>query len=245
MYSNAQVAINHLSGFDPLHVGLLATLVGLLVHTPWRDNMRAARWRWAGVPVACVCGVYLPVYAADERYYYPAYPFLITAGLGMVVWLTRDVQGRLNLPRLIGLGLVTLSFAYPSCVMLPRALGGLENVQTRYGYDLAKRMQAAGLYGPMAGAGGYENTWGGYSVGVYLAFYMKQPYLGNEVRPTPARFKSTDAKFIIIDRQLPLAAELDQDTAFENLDGVLFRTPEEARTYPMKVYRMGDSRRRK
>ncbi len=241
IYSNTKGVFHHLTGFDHIRLGLFATLFGLLVHVPWRENMRAGRWRWAGVPISCACAAYLPVYARDERYYYPAYPFLIVAGMGMVMWLTRSVRGRINLPRVIGIGLVTLSFAYPSLVMLPKALRGLDDPRTTYAYDLAKRLQAANVSGPMVGAGGYDSLWGGYSAGVYLAFYMNEPYLGNEAQPTAESFKRTDAKLIIIDRQLPLNAELEQDPAFQNLDGVLFGSQDEAGKYPLKVYRMSNS----
>ena len=89
IYSNIVMELDFLSNFDRLHIGVLAVILGLLIHRPWRQNMAADRWRWAAVPIVCVCALYFPVYAFDLRYYYPAYPLLIIASMGLVVHLTR------------------------------------------------------------------------------------------------------------------------------------------------------------
>jgi len=237
--SHIKVALRYLSTFDPLHVGILAALFGFFVHTPWRENMRQERWRWAGVPIACVCGVYLPLYLYEERYFYPTYPFLLAAGMGMVVWLTRGVHGRVNVPRLIGFGLLALAFVYPFATRLPQALKGLKDVRTEYAHDLATRLLAADVSGPIVGAGGYDNLWGGYGAGLFIAFYINQPYLGNEASPTIEGFKKSNATLVIVDRQLPVVDKLARDATFQDLDGILFRTPMQAKEYPMKVYRIG------
>ncbi len=110
---NAQAIIKTFSRFDWLQLGLCAALLGLLVHTPWRKNLQVERWRWAGGLIACVSVVYLPVYADADRYFYPAYPLLIAASIGMVIWLTRNDRGRFNVPRLLGLCLIVFSFGNP------------------------------------------------------------------------------------------------------------------------------------
>jgi hypothetical protein len=238
MYKNAKIVVNTLSGFDALHVGLVTAVFGLLVHLPWRANMAAERWRWAGVPIVGIAGIYLPVYATSQRYYVPTYAFLIAASLGMAAWLTRHPYNRTKWPRLIGFSLITLSFAYPLVGTLPRALKGLEDPAATYAYDLAKRLQAAGLYGAIAGTGCYRNPWEGEPVEPYVALFTNQRYYDCEPNPTAERLKGSRAKLVIVDRRLPLTATLEQDPAFKNLDHVLFTSKEEADTYPLKVYQL-------
>jgi hypothetical protein len=238
IYNNAKMVANILSGFDSLHLGLVTALFGLLVHMPWRANMAAERWRWAGVPIAWIAGIYLPLYAWPQRYYFPTYSFLIACSLGMVTWLTQNSSKRINWPRLIGFSLITLSFVHPLYAALPQALKGLEDPAATYAYDLAKRLQAAGIHGAIVTARGYSQPWVGEYIGSYIGFFTNQPYYGGESNPTAETLKWSGAKLAIIDRRLPLITELDQDPSFKNLDSVLFTSKEEADTYPLKIYQI-------
>src|SRR5215813_2021551 len=139
IYHNGKKVIDILSGFDFFHIGLVAALVGLLVHTPWHDNIARERWRWAAVPLICLSVFFLPVFAGGERYYYGTYPFLIVASLGLVASLTRTQTG-LNLPRLAGIALVSFSFLYPPVTSLMPTIHGLDDRPTTLSYDLARKL---------------------------------------------------------------------------------------------------------
>lgn len=230
IYKNYERILYQLRTFDILGIGVLTLVCGFLLHKPWRENLRTERWRWAGVPVACVSGVYLPVYAADHRYFFPAYPLLIAASVGMVVWLTCEVRGRINVLQLVGVGLVVCSFATPALMKLPRGLQGLE-ASSVDAYALAKKLEVAGIQGALAGADS--------KLGLFVAFFMNQPWHGDEQHTTLARLKASRAKLGVINRHSPLIAKLDADSTFENLDSVLFESEEEALKFPLKVYKIG------
>jgi hypothetical protein len=156
----------------------------------------------------------------------------------MVGWLTWNPQKRMNGPRLIGFSLVILSFGYPLYIALPQALKELEDPAATYAHDLAKRLQAASVYGAIAGTGCYSNPWAGEPIEPSVALFTNQPYYDCESNPTTERLKRSAANLVIVYRRLPLIAGLDQDPAFKNLDSVLFPSKEEADTYPWKVYQI-------
>jgi hypothetical protein len=237
MYSNALHVINAIP-LDPLHFGLFCALCGLLVHAPWRENLGRERWRWAGVPIAFICGIYLPVFAYADRYYLPAYPFLVAAGIGMVVSLTPHVQGKMNRPRLVGLALVTLYFGIAACHGLRGALRGIENPSAVCAAELAGKLKAAGLQGAMAGAGKTRGWDVQYVEGI--SFYLGQPYYGHEINPTPERIKDSGAKLVFVRRGEPLTKQLDRDPAFTNLDPLLFESDKAADQFPVSVYQVDD-----
>jgi len=233
IHSNAVMEADFLYNFDRLHIGLIAVLFGLMFHTPWRKQMAADCWRWAAVPIVCVCSIYLPVYAFDLRYYYSAYPFLIAAAIGMVVSLTRGFQGGLNVPRMLGIGIVGLSFLQPLTASVPTALKGLPNTAAIGSADIAREIRSAKIPGPVAGAG----LCGAY-YGQYVAFLIEQQYYGCEDRPALERIKGSGARVIIVARNSAISSQLDGDASFVNLDGVLFKSPDRAAKSLLKAYRI-------
>lgn len=230
IYSNAGAMIKHLVGFSFLGFGALATFGGLILLFLRRKNSSVERWRWSGVIVLCLAVIYLPVYALDQRYYFPAYAFLLAASLGMVAWLTPESQQGSKLNRLLGLGLVVLCFVIPAIAGVRRAFTMTENkLVSLRAYELAERLQAAGLQDSIAG---------GNTAGLYFAFCANQPWHGSGVKPTGEDFKKSKAKLIVVQRNQPVVEELDYDASFRNLDSLLFDNSEQASQCPLKVYQL-------
>jgi hypothetical protein len=241
MYLNFEVILKYFAGFDWLQLGFCSALLGLMVHTPWRQNLQTQRWRWVGGFLACIAGVYLPFYSDVERYFYPAYPFLFAAVIGMIFWLTRHAHERNNFPRIIGICLIVISFGNPIRLTLPVALQGLDYPPGIYSKDFAVRLEAAKVHGPIAGVGEHSNplhgeyTWHGDYIGQYLALFTNQPYFGSERVADAVKLKSSGARLVVLDRHLP-HGELEQDPSFRNLDSELFRSKQEADQYPLKAF---------
>ncbi|NUM73493.1 hypothetical protein HUU40_03935 [candidate division KSB1 bacterium] len=228
---NIKVAITHLSGFSSFSLGLLMTIVGTLLHKPWRLNLSVQRWRWGGIITACIVGIYLPVWAYDLRYYFPAYIFMLAASFGWVQTLPVATRGKLNLPSLFGFGVIFLCFAFPLGPALRYAYNpaaGHKQKSAR-AYEVAKKLRAADILGAVAG-GPVES--------LYVAFYTNQPWHGQESIPTAERFKASLAELVIVNRYQAVVDELDQDSSFVNLDCILFGNKEVAEEFPLKVYRI-------
>ena len=240
VYYNANTVFNFLSGFDRFGIGLVLALIGLFVHTPWRENMAADRWRWAAVPIGFISGIYLPVYASAGRYYYAAYPFLLVSSMGMVVWLTQKPRETINLPRLIGIMLLAISFGRAPAANLPDALSGLESRPSVLAKEVADKLRALDLQGPIAGVGDCRRV--GFYV-EYVAFFMRQPYYGCEEKTSLVRIKNSGAEVIMADPLLPVTAEIETDPAFKNVDHLIFQTKAEAASSPWKVYQLIQRRR--
>jgi hypothetical protein len=240
--ANAERMIGFLAGFDTLHLGLAAVILGLL-QVPWSVNLRAQRWRWSGVLVACTCGIYLPVYGEDFRYYLLAYPFIFAAAAGMVMFLTSNASGRWNLPCLIGSGLLAFSFLDAQRDSVTQALHGVKEPLSTYATDLAGRLRATGIRGPVAGAGELADPWIGEAVAYFVAFLLDEPFYGSDPEPRPEHFKKSGAKLLVINRQAPVVADLNRDPDFVGLDSVLFSSQEQADRYPLKVFEQREADR--
>jgi hypothetical protein len=237
MYHHGRIVMDFLSGFDFLHLGLVAALVGLLVHTPWRENIARDRWRWALLPIVCVAGAYLPTYAGasgDQRYYYATLPFLLGASFGLVATLTSGVTPPFNLARALGMALVVGSFLQTPLLNVGNAIRGQDQSYAMRAEDLAMRLRAAGRQGSIAAVG----TCLGEIPPPFVAFFLNQVFHGCEANPTLASVKQSNAALLLTDRKLPLVDEMARDPELEDLDSTLFKSPAEAANYPLKIFRV-------
>jgi hypothetical protein len=242
IYRNALRIFSFLSGFDLFHIAWILALLGLFVHTPWRENMAADRWRWAAMPVGIISGIYLPVFAGHGRYYYATYPFLLVSSMGMVAWLTQRTRGTTNLPRLAGMMLVVLSFASVLMAHIVDAVGGQQSRPSVVAKRVADKLRALDLHGPIAGVGDcHPRRERGLPVD-YVAFLMGLANYGCEENTTLVRIKNSGAELIVADRLLPITAEIETDPAFKNLDHLIFESEAKASSSPWRVYQLIQSR---
>jgi hypothetical protein len=173
--------------------------------------------------------VYLPNYLMTEelRYFYAASPLLFVAAAALLLrcgtYWTHSKQ-RCATILLAGFMLLPAFGRFAFYTAQTRLAG-------RCAHFLAFRMASAGLAGPLAGSGMFE----GGRVGLYTAYFLGQPWLGDERSPHPPDFKCSGASFIVVSRQSGTARELLEDASFLNLDQKLF-TPEEAKHFPVQVF---------
>jgi hypothetical protein len=150
--------------------------------------------------------------------------------MGLVVSLTRANKGTINLPRLAGTCLIAISFAYPLSASLPRALKAIENEPATQAADLAKLIEVSGLQGPIAGVGNCRR----YHA-QYVAFLLQHSHYGCDNDPTIEEVKASGASLLVVNRDYPLTEELDKDSAFSDLDYLLFGSEDQAVRSPLKV----------
>ena len=184
--------------------GALVFGLAFFAKRPWAKNWLADRWRWMVIPLICLSGIYLPVYvlSVDQRYFYLFLPLIMILTLGLVSqffatnWLTGFV--------LSSLFLLPLLWRSPS--RLP--VGS-------FAQDLAKRMESAGMVGPIVGSTFVSPE--GHRLGLYVAWYLGQPWHG-DVRPASLEaYKHSGARFAIAIGGSPLAKQLDADPAFKHV----------------------------
>ena len=227
-------ALNLLTVFDLFYLSLGGLVVCLLVPAPRVQTFVEQRWRWALLPVACITGVYLPFYLLreDQRYFYAVYPFLWVAVAGAWHW----VAERWQMPGLrferSGVRLATISFLLPALIWLGVALAGVPNPASVAARELAAKFRAAKLTGPIAGSAMMP----GGRAGLYTAYFLGQPWHGDEAAVTPERCRAAHARFIVVLRAGRVALALAADAGFRNLDEQLFPTPGEAQEFPLKVF---------
>jgi hypothetical protein len=108
--------------------------------------------------------------------------------MGFVLSLAQSLRRWQRGASYIGLLLVVSSFALPILTTLPAALRGLEDPSV-IAHALAMKLQAAHVSGPLAGIGTKE--------GLYMAFFLNQPWYGEEQHPTLERLKAVPAMLYV------------------------------------------------
>ena len=184
---------------------------------------------WFLLPVAALGFIYLPNYLMPDevRYFYAAAPLLFVGGAALlprVGFRRRPMMWRYGAAALAGTLLIPalFRFAYESSQTL--MAGQCARV-------LAQRMARAGLEAPLAGSGMLP----GGRAGLYTAYFLGQPWLGDELSPRAVDFEGSGAGLIVVNRGSAIAQELAGDAFFRNLDGLLF-SPAEAGQFPLQVF---------
>ena len=101
-------------------------------------------------------------------------------------------------------------------------------------HDLAGRIEAAHLAGPIAGSG----TLPGGRTGMYVAFLLNQPWYGDELQPTIETVKASGARLFVVNRESTLATTLARAPGVTDLDRKLFANAEEAEKFPLIVFQV-------
>jgi hypothetical protein len=101
--------------------------------------------------------------------------------------------------------------------------------------ELSGRLRTAQLHGSFAGSASLP----GGRTGLYVSFFLGQPWFGDESNPTPDSIKTSGADFFVVNRRSALAESLATNSTFINLDPQLFATPDEANHFPVMVFQVG------
>ncbi|MGV3756428.1 MAG: hypothetical protein ACO1QS_13690 [Verrucomicrobiota bacterium] len=209
---NFNTVIAHLVNFDLLFVGIISLLAAAFVTAPWREKLAAERWRWTLLPLGCLCGIYLPVWVApfDERYFYAALPVLLITSFGTVTWLRRVLDEQAWVTT-IGGGLIVLVFGFYPLLKASFAPQGLRHDTTVMARTMADTLRQQNLSGPIAGSG----TVLGNRTGLFTAYLLGTPWLGDRKEATFADFQSSGAQIIIIGLNEPAAGQFLQDSGWQ------------------------------
>jgi MFS family permease len=173
--------------------------------------------------------IYLPSFFAlsEQRYFFVVLPLFFAA---LACWAESGLAGAGPSRR----WRVWLGWA---CIVGPLLaqmilIGDRTLFAGQCAQQLADRMRAAQLVGPMAGS---ANLPGGRT-GLYVAFRLQQPWHGDKLAPTPAEIAGSGAKYFLVRRDSPLAAQLQADSQFRDLDETLYAAPAVAVAFPVQVF---------
>jgi hypothetical protein len=245
MGRNLLVALYRLSELDWAGLGVLCLIMvsgmglwtgfkrGFSLNSPGspREREVGARWTGAAIPILCLVATYMPVHATEARFYYPAFLMLIVLSLGTVAFLASRFPQASRFKSL-GLILVSVCFAGPAVMQLPAVVRGLTDPAVACAWQLAQRLQQAGIEGAIAGSGMVA----GQRTGLYAAYLLERPWHGDERDPTPESFQNSGALILVLNRNHPAVSRFVAASDIRDLDNQLFETPEQAARFPLKVF---------
>lgn len=173
--------------FDAIGIGLFCLIATFLFASPWRESMRAERWRWCVIPALLLAALYLPVHVGRGRYFYLVYPMLAGASVGAACWIGSRATRRPA--QQVALVLVTLLFLLPSARGLARALSG------ERGRDGAAALAVA-LDHVRNGGGAIASV--NEQTGLYVAYFASVPWYGSEPTLEPERLELLGPALVIV-----------------------------------------------
>lgn len=174
------------------------------------------RWSLAAVPLVCLGALYLPfwVQAEDQRYFYPAFPFLWVLAVGGWGWFTR--QGRQSRhTRQIGFRVLSMSFTVPALIWGAAALHSLPNPASLAAKELALQLKTNGYGGPIAGSALLP----GGRTGLYTAFLLGERWLGDDPQAGAAEFRAAGARCVLLRRDSAMADAFARDPHWRPMAG--------------------------
>ncbi|RME94212.1 MAG: hypothetical protein D6766_06395 [Verrucomicrobia bacterium] len=160
----------------------------------------------------CLVAVYLPGYLerVDLRYFYAAWPWLFAATalaaerLGVALAPRSPLLARMAWP------LALISFAAPPVIQGTLALRGLPQPAAILARELAEGIRRTGRPGPLAGSG----LLGGDRAGLFAAFFLGQPWYGDQPGARPADWAAVGARWVVLSARRPEVRELAADPRF-------------------------------
>jgi len=224
---NLRAIVSHVEAFDRFHLGFWA-LVAVAVVLLLRPRL-ALRYRWllVPIPVAAAMLLYMPVWANDARYYYFAYPLAAAAAAGVVSPLSRWRPAAV-----VSMAVIVLSFLFPIRDSVRVAASGVENRAVAVARLVTGRLVHLDRVGPVGGIGDVD----GSMAGLYIAFFLDQPWVGDEPQLSTLDLRRSDATLYVRRRgDREVTEQIGREGAFINLDPLLF-SPEEAASFPLVVF---------
>ncbi|MBI3877895.1 MAG: hypothetical protein HY300_18360 [Verrucomicrobia bacterium] len=230
----AQTFARALPGFDFCWLGVIALAACMCAPRPWRETLVRDRWRWAVVPCAGLMAIYLPFFLQreDQRYFYGLLPFVWVAVAGAVSWWAQRQGTEAAAFESRVMQRAFASFVLLALLWCAASLNGLPNYASEFAHELAAKMRAAKLQGPIAGSALIQ----GGRAGFYMAFLLGERWLGDEPGATPERFHKSGAKFVVVIRGSPQADALARAAGFRDLDMKLFGNMDEAGSFLLRVF---------
>ncbi|MGH6919976.1 MAG: hypothetical protein ACREJ0_19990 [Geminicoccaceae bacterium] len=246
---NTRTIVQTLRGFDWLGLGLVAAVAGFVFHYPWAVGLREQPWRLVAPTLVAICGIYLPVYAADGRYYLACYPLLLAASFGFFGDLARRAALRrsVTMPswvhasfRTAVLALVLVSFSLEQRFRADAARAfttGFNDEGLLVARELADSLQAEPA-GAIASVGDRRR------IALYTAFLTGRPYYGDRVdEPSPDELVLSGARYIVVERGSALDAMLEEHPGAEPSAPQSQNSGGDQRKWPVRLYRLLQQRR--
>ncbi|HVR36498.1 MAG TPA: hypothetical protein VMS21_11670 [Methylomirabilota bacterium] len=194
------------------------------------------RWWQPFLLLGPLAALYLPFHldTSDIRYFYVALPALwVVLARGQMESASEKLESGSGGMRWRE-GLAVAAFGLPAAGWLIIGVVSYPNLApaARVARVTAERMEAAGLAGSLAGSG----LMPGGRTGLYTAWFMGQPWLGDEPMAAPERYRASGARFVLLRRDDPAVELLVRSESFRDLDQVLFGDGDEPVRFPVKVF---------
>jgi hypothetical protein len=187
----------------------------------------------SAISVGALVLIYLPNYLVfgDQRYFYAASPALFLLGAWGVERVlpssTKKWRSWLVAAFFIAPSLALLFWALP-----PKRQAG--ELAHELAGGLARHERITGAFGPIGGSAMQP----GGRVGLYTAFLLRQPWVGDDPNATAEVWRQTDlAEFILVNRGESLAAQLAAHPDYHDITPEFFPSPGEAVRFPIQVFK--------
>ncbi|MCG3133507.1 MAG: hypothetical protein HMLKMBBP_00685 [Planctomycetes bacterium] len=214
-FVNCVRIVGFLRDFDA--IGLLAALTALAAVAA-RKRYATELWRWSGAVVVALCALYVPVFADSDRYFWVAFPFLLSGAFGMASRIANDHL----VERWLGRAVVAASVVVvllpsrieghildgPDRPGLARAFSPPEDARWNSALAAADAIRTEDLRGPVCG-----DT----REAMIAAFLLRRPCHGEMTKPAPADLLASGAEVFVLRDGGPAHQAVRTDPAFRQV----------------------------
>jgi hypothetical protein len=218
-----------LTSLFPAWLPCVCFVIWIILKHPAPRTLLQQRFGWSLAPPLILNSLYLPqeFMMTEHRYFFSVAPLLL-----VVLWQLGRIQEGLRFRRLFWAA--TLSLVVAACARWA-ALAPASQTASHHACILAEKLHRAGIAdGPYAGNALLPRG----RTGLFLAFLMNRPWIGDVPNPTAEAYRHSGAKVIVVRRDASVNMELSAANDFQDLDPILFTNKAEAVFTPVKVYRL-------
>lgn len=167
--------------------------------------------------VAALVTVYLPGYLgrAELRYFYPSWPWVFAGTVVAAERLAAWLAPRSRLVAWWVLPSTLISFAAPPAIQTALAVKGLPQPAAVLAKELAEGIRRTDRLGPVAGSG----LLGGDRTGLFTAFFLGQPWYGDQPGARPADWVAVGARWVVLSARRAEIGRLASDPHFRERTG--------------------------
>ena len=218
-----------LTSLFPAWLPCVCIVIWIFSKTPAPKTLLQRRFGWPLAPALILNALYLPqeFMMTEHRYFFSIAPLVL-----VVLWQLGRIWEGLRFRWL--LWAAALSLVVAACARWA-VLTPASQTASHYAYVLAEKLHRAGIAdGPYAGNAMLPRG----RTGLFLAFLVSEPWVGDVPNPTAEAYLRSGATIIVVRRDARVNMELEAANDFEDLDAMLFTNKAEADSTPVKVYHL-------
>jgi hypothetical protein len=236
---NSVEALRLLNTFDLFILGTLGLIIGtvtLVQRLSKKTLDQTEQWPKTTLAILSLIAIYLLVYlrSTESRYFYPIFVSILITSLGSLKTIFLRFASTKDIANKLAVGIICTFFGIPALASAQSALLGRADPATFIAEEMATRCKNLGITGSVAGSARIQ----GNRTGLYLAYFLEQPWFGDNPSATGSTMTQSGAQLLVTVENTRLDKELAANPRCLELTSRLFDSSQPEDQYPIHLYKL-------